>query len=277
MMESEKLLNLGYQRLLTFERPGGGFDWWGRDRPLVWLSAYGLQEFSDMAKVYPIDRGIIDRTQAFLLSRMEKDGTWSNIGATHGETIASMGNAKMLLTSYVTWSLLDSGLDKNRAKKSIDWIRDNVKTVENNAYILALAANALAAYDAKDDSTLEVLQKLEKLHKDLPEWKAIAFPANTTSMTYARGDFVTVETTALTALAMVRTGQFTNQVNKSLTYLVKAKQANGTWGTTSATILSLKALLAGMAGSNVKGRSRSRSWSTARKRPGATSTRRTPT
>jgi hypothetical protein len=164
-----------------------------------------------------------------------------------------MGNAKMLLTSYVTWSLLDSGLDKNRAKKSIDWIRDNVKTVENNAYILALAANALAAYDAKDDSTLEVCQKLEKLHKDMPEWKAISFPANTTSMTYARGDFVTVESTALTALAMVRTGQFTNQVNKSMTYLIKAKHANGTWGTTSATILSLKALLAGMAGSDVKG------------------------
>lgn len=253
MMESEKLLQLGYQRLLTFERPGGGFDWWGRDPALVWLSAYGLQEFSDMSKVYPIDRGIIERTQKFLIERREPEGTWSNIGATHGETIANMGNAKMLLTSYVTWSLLDSGLNKSDAKKSIDWIRDNVKTVENNAYILALAANALAAYDAKDDSTLEVLQKLERLHKDMPEWKAIAFPANTTSMTYARGDFVTVESTALTALAMVRTGQFTNQVNKSMTYLIKAKHANGTWGTTSATILSLKALLAGMGGSDVKG------------------------
>ena len=107
---------------------------------------------------------------------MEKEGTWSNIGATHGETIASMGNAKMLLTSYVTWSLLDSGLDRNRAKKSVDWIRDNVKTVENNAYILALAANALAAYDAKDDSTLEVLQKLEKLHKDLPRMEGHRLP-----------------------------------------------------------------------------------------------------
>ena len=202
---------------------------------------------------------------------MDKDGTWSNIGATHGETIASMGNPKLLLTSYVTWSLLDSGLDKNRAQEVDRLIRDNVKTVENNAYILALAANALAAYDAKDDSTLEVLQKLEKLHKDLPEWKAIAFPANTTSMTYARGDCVTVETTALTALAMVRTGQFTNTVNKSLTYLVKAKHANGTWGTTPATILSLKALLAGMGGNDVKGDDRrSRSWSTARKRPRAT-------
>jgi hypothetical protein len=43
--------------------PGGGFDWWGNGEPLIWLSAYGLQEFNDMAKVYPIDRGVIDRTQ----------------------------------------------------------------------------------------------------------------------------------------------------------------------------------------------------------------------
>jgi uncharacterized protein YfaS (alpha-2-macroglobulin family) len=254
MMESERLLNLGHQRLLTFERPGGGFDWWGRDPALVWLSAYGLQEFSDMARVYPIDRGIIDRTQNFLLSRMDQqEGTWDDIGATHAETLAGMGSAKMLLSSHVVWSLLDSGMDRDRAKKSIDWIRANVKNAEGNAYILALTANALAAYDARDKSTLDVLRKLEKLHKDLPEWKAISFPANTTSLTYARGDFVTVESTALTALAMARTGQFTDQVNKSLTYLIKAKHADGTWGTTSATILSLKALLAGMPARQVKG------------------------
>ena len=63
LMKAEQYLNVGYQKLLTFERPGGGFDWWGSGPPLVWLSAYGLQEFNDMAKVYPIDRGVIDRTQ----------------------------------------------------------------------------------------------------------------------------------------------------------------------------------------------------------------------
>src|SRR6202171_4475751 len=130
LMKAEQYLNVGYQKLLTFERPGGGFDWWGREEPLIWLSAYGLQEFSDMARVYPIERGIIDRTQASLMRKMDKDGTWSNIGATHGETIASMGNPKLLLTSYVTWSLLDSGYDKKQLAKSIDYIRDSVKQGE---------------------------------------------------------------------------------------------------------------------------------------------------
>ncbi len=254
LMKAEQFLNVGYQKLLTFERPGGGFDWWGSGPPLVWLSAYGLQEFSDMAKVYPVDKGVIDRTQAYLMKQMDKDGTWSNIGATHGETIASMGNPKLLLTSYVTWALLESGMAKDRVKQSVEYIRAHLNDAGYNAYVLALAANALATYDAKDDSTLDVLQRLDKQRKDVPEWKAINFPAKGTSLTYARGDGITVETTALTALAMMKTGQFANSVNKALVYLIKAKQANGTWGSTQATILSLKALLSGLGGTPHKGR-----------------------
>src|SRR5438105_15049125 len=225
LMTAENYLNVGYQKLLTFERPGGGFDWWGSGEPLVWLSAYGLQEFNDMAKVYPIDKGVIDRTQKWLMKQQAADGTWSNIGATHGESIERMGDPKLLLTSYVVWALVDSGLRTPDLNKSIDYIRANVKGA-NNTYILALAANALAAWDAKDDSTLEVLQRLEKMKKDVPDWKAVNFPTDGQSLSYARGDSLTVETTALAVLAMMKTGQFTNSVNASLIYLVKTKSSN---------------------------------------------------
>src|SRR6266404_894249 len=215
LMKSEQYLNVGYQKLLTFERPGGGFDWWGNGEPLVWLSAYGLQEFNDMAKVYPIDRGVIDRTQAWLMKQRGPDGTWSKIGATHGESITRMGDPKLLLTSYVVWALADSGFKGKELQKSIDYIRTEVKKA-NNAYILALAANALAAWDANDDSTLEVLKKLATFKKDLPEQKALCFPAGGQSLSYARGDSMTIETTALTALAMLRTKQFANDASKAL-------------------------------------------------------------
>jgi hypothetical protein len=254
LLKAEHYLNVGYQKLLTFERPGGGFDWWGNSPPLVWLSAYALHEFSDMARVYPIDRGVIDRTQAWLLRRQDQDGTWSNIGATHDANIAAMGNPKLLLTSYVAWAMLDSGFRHPRVKKSIEYIRGHLKDAGDNAYVLALAANALAAWDAKDDSTLTVLKKLDQLRQAVPQWKAACFPCKGQSLTYARGDSLTVETTALTVLAMVRSGQFTNSVNQALTYLVKSKGAHGTWGTTSATILSLKALLAGLGARQQKGK-----------------------
>src|SRR5262249_25334472 len=220
----------------------------------VWLSAYGLQEFNDMAKVYPIDRGIIDRTQKWLLSQQDKDGTWSNIGATHSETIANMGNPKLLLTSYVVWALVDSRLKAPQLNPSMYSIRKHIGDAGDNAYVLALAANALAAWDPKDDSTIQVLQKLDKLKHDVPKWKAVSFPAKGQSLTYAHGDSVTIETTALTALAMLKTGQFTASVNQALTYLVKSKDGSGTWGSTSATILSLKALLAGLGGTKQVGK-----------------------
>ena len=250
LMKCEQFLNIGYQKLLTFERPGGGFDWWGNSEPLVWLSAYGLQEFADMAKVYPIDRGIITRTQAFLMKKMDPDGTWSNIGATHGETIANMGNPKLLLTSYVVWSLVESGYDKAQLAKSVAYIRSHLGDANENAYILALAANALASVDPKDGATLEAVKMLEKQRRDVKEWRASVYPSKATSLAYSRGDGISVETTALAALAMLKTGQFTNSVNESLTYLVKAK-GNGHWGSTQATILALKALVAGMGGAPV--------------------------
>ena len=147
LMKSEAFLNASYQRILTFERPGkagepaGGFDWWGRDAPIVWISAYGLHFLNDTSRVYPIDRAVINRTQQWLLKQQDpKDGTWSNIGATHGETIVAMGNPKLLLTSYVVWSLVDSGLRGPELNKSIDFIRAEVKKDVSNTYILALAA-----------------------------------------------------------------------------------------------------------------------------------------
>lgn len=247
MARAEQFLRLGYQRLLTFENPGGGFDWWGKGPPLVWLSAYGLAEFSDMARVMDIDRGVIKRTQNWLMRQRDRDGAWSQIGGTHGESIANMGNARLLLTSYVVWALVESGLKGGELEPSVEYIRAHVAEARDNAYILALAANALAAWDAKDDSTLEVVKRLHDLRQEKREWKAISFPVpGRQTLTYARGDSVTVETTALAVLAMLKVGGYTPTVNEALTYLLKVKGSGGTWGSTSATILSLKALLAGV-------------------------------
>jgi hypothetical protein len=258
LAKAEYFLNVGYQKLLTFERPGGGFDWWGNGEPLIWLSAYGLQEFNDMAKVYPVDHGVIDRTRAWLLKQQDGDGTWSKIGATHGVSIERMGDPKLLLTSYVTWSLLESD-PKDRSpqlKKAIGYIRDHVKGVDN-AYILALAANALASWDAKDDTTFDVLKdvlkKLDKQKQDKPEWKAVCFPAGGQSLSYARDDSLTVETTALAVLAMLKSGEFNAAINPAVTYLIKSKGPYGCWGSTQATILSLKALAGAAGGPKQKG------------------------
>jgi hypothetical protein len=245
LLKAEEYLNAGYQRLLTFERPGGGFDLWGTGKPELWLSAYGLMEFTDMAKVWPVDPRILERTRAWLLKRQEADGTWSKPDGT-----------RLVVTSYVTWALAEhlsqtngwrEDYDHARLRKAIEYIRTEAVR-SDNAYALALAANALASWDPKDEKTREVctllLRKLEALKKDHREWKASFYPAEGHTLTSAWGDALSVETTALAVLAMIRTGQFASSANRGLTYLIKTRRADGTWGSTQGTVLALKALTA---------------------------------
>lgn len=253
LAKAEQYLQVGYQRLLTFENSGGGFDWWGKGPPVVWLTAYGLMEFHDMKKVYAVDPSVITRTQHWLLQRQAGDGTWSQIGPTHGEAIEHADDAKLALTTYVAWALAESGAKDSRLEKAIDYIRRHAPQ-SRNPYNLALAANALAAFDAEHASTREVLGKLQEFRQNAAG-DAICFPApGEQSLSYAREDYLTVETTALAVLALLKTGGHADTINRSLAYLIHAKQPQGTWGSTSATVLSLKALVRGLEGDAGKGK-----------------------
>jgi hypothetical protein len=52
----------------------------------------------------------------------------------------------------------------------------------------------------------KALQKLEQRKQERPEWKAVCYPAQGQSLSYARDDSLTVETTALAVLAILRSG-----------------------------------------------------------------------
>jgi alpha-2-macroglobulin-like protein len=54
-----------------------------------------------------------------------------------------------------------------------------------------------------------------------------------------------IETTALAALALANAGQSFDSVRGALAWLIAAKDGQGTWASTQATVLALKALLAG--------------------------------
>ena len=90
MMKAQEYLNIGYQKILTFQNPNGGFGWWaGGADPVVWVSAYGMQQLADMAKIMEVDARVIQRVQAWLAKQQKADGCWDNVGQTHGEAIAS--------------------------------------------------------------------------------------------------------------------------------------------------------------------------------------------
>ncbi|HKV40215.1 MAG TPA: alpha-2-macroglobulin family protein, partial [Blastocatellia bacterium] len=72
--KAEGYISLGYQRLVTFEVPGGGFSWFGQAPANKILTAYGLMEFADMSRVHEVDPKVIERTQNWLVSQQQPDG-----------------------------------------------------------------------------------------------------------------------------------------------------------------------------------------------------------
>jgi hypothetical protein len=236
-LTAEKFVATGYQRLLTFEVPGGGFSLFGDPPAEIFLTAYGLMEFTDMAQVYPVDQGVIDRTARWLLDQQRPDGTWLDQGYSEHWRVES----QVPTTAYIAWSLIESGYGQTpEVQRAIDYIRQ-FALQEEDAYSLALMANALTAADANDSTTQAVLDRLYEMRVD--DGDVVYWKNTSPSFMGASGDSGSLETTALAAAAFMRGAVYPEVVDKALAYLVQGKDSWGTWSTTQATILSLKALL----------------------------------
>jgi hypothetical protein len=119
-LTAEKYVATGYQRLLTFEVPEGGFSLFGNAPAEVFLTAYGLMEFSDMARVYPVDQELIDRTARWLLAQQQSDGTWLEQGYSEHWRV----EAKLPTTAYIAWALIEAGYrDTPEVSRAIGYIR----------------------------------------------------------------------------------------------------------------------------------------------------------
>ncbi len=254
-MKAEGFINVGYQRLLSFEVPGGGFEWFGNPPAHKVLTAYGLMEFYDMSKVYPIDESVITRTQNWLVGQQESDGTWKPVE--HWlETLSGEDFSKSveLNTAYIAWALAESGYKGEALDKSISYLKDNMEKMKD-AYTLALALNAMVAADPSDKDARELLRKLEGMKiEDKKTGTAHWEPAGETAV-HGSGKSAMIETTALIVYAIIQANASPNTANQGLAWLGQQKDAFGTFESTQATILSLKAMLAAEEGKapDVKG------------------------
>lgn len=247
-MKAEEYINLGYQRLTTFEvQSSGGFSLFGEEPADRMLTAYGLQEFADMQRVYEIDPALIQRAAEWLFSQQASDGSWENDrGLVHENTWSSLGNDRLPVTAYIAWSLITAGYGADpRTANGIAYVREHLSQAED-PYVLALVANALVADDlAKgntlDGSTTAVLDRLASQAQR--QGNAAFWQSSIATFMGGEGQTGSIETTALAALALQRAGAHPDLSNAALTYLVQQKDGFGTWYSTQATVLSLKALL----------------------------------
>jgi hypothetical protein len=237
-MQAEKYVATGYQRLLTFEVDGGGFSLFGGPPAEPFLTAYGLMEFTDMARVYPVDEALIARTARWLMDQQQPDGTWVDRGYSEHWHVESQAPT----TAYIAWALIEAGYaDTPEVGRAIATLREHSSEVED-AYGLALVANALAAYDPDDSITKAVIDRLYGMRIE-DDGDAVYWRAGAASFMGATGESGSLETTALAAIALMRAKAHPQAVSGALAYLIQGKDSWGTWQTTQATILSLKALL----------------------------------
>jgi uncharacterized protein YfaS (alpha-2-macroglobulin family) len=246
-MKAEQYINVGYQRLLSYEVTGGGFDWFGNPPANKILTAYGLMEFYDMSEVFEVDPNVISRTQQWLISQQNKDGSWSpDEGYLHQESWGRIQKNRTLPTAYILWALAETGYKGDELAKAASYIEDHLAK-EKDSYILAICANAFVAYDPHAKATEKIFQKL--MDKRIEDKDVVYWESDIPTFTYAKGKGADIEATALATYALIKYDKYVNTVNKAISYLVKSKYPGGTWGSTQATILSLKCLLASLKGS----------------------------
>jgi uncharacterized protein YfaS (alpha-2-macroglobulin family) len=238
--KAEGYIANGYQRLLTFEVPGGGFSWFGNAPANKILTAYGLMEFYDMSKVHDVDPKVIQRTQQWLAAQQQADGSWKPDISFINEGATNRFNSDVLrITAYIAWALENTGYQGPAVEKARQFAGNHIGA-KIDAYTLAVLANFAADYGKDRDFTRQAIELLldARTEKDEQAW----WNADETGV-FATGASASVETTGLAVQALLKWGGASGTAGKALNYIASKKDASGTWRTTQATIMALRALL----------------------------------
>jgi len=245
-LKATEFISLGYQRLVSYEVPGGGFEWFGNTPAHRILTAYGLLEFTDMAQVYPVDEAVISRTQNWLASQQESDGRFKAApeGIHEGAT-NNFQDSDLRATAYLTYSLLYSGYKGAGMSKAINWMKQNSSGADD-AYTLALVASSLLLNNPSDPAAFDALDRLATLAKTKPGQSGdlIYWESGSESLYYSSGETMNMETTAMALLAFIDAGTRPDMVEGAVNFLIENKDSFGNWSSTQATILSLRAFIA---------------------------------
>lgn len=248
LMKAEGFISAGYQRLLSYEVDGGGFEWFGNAPAHNVLTTYGLMEFSDMSSVWYVDPAVIHRTQEWLVADQEPDGSWIPTGGGIAEgAINRYQNDVLRTTAYVVWGLTASGYAGPAVDAGIVYLKAKLADPEltPETYTLALCAHA-CLMDPGDPLLPALFAEFEQRKQS--EGDRVWWSDQAPTMTYSTGQGADVELTALLAQAYMRSGFYPETVTKALNYLVSAKDGGGNFGSTQATVLALKAFCMAAAG-----------------------------
>ena len=228
-------LDHGYKLLTGYETPTRGYEWFGSNPGHEALTAYGLLEFHDMTRVYgDVDKAMIDRTRGWLRTRRDGSGGFLR----NPQQLDSFGGASPEVTdAYITYALSEAG--ERDLEAEVGKQRRSAATTRD-PYLLALATKVLVAQAARDDATRGAVARLAAMQA-----ADGSFPGADHSITRSGGEALTIETTALAALALLAAGpDHAPEVRRSIDWLDSHRNGFGGYGSTQSTVLALEAMAA---------------------------------
>lgn len=202
-----------------------------------------------MTHVQDVDPALIERTRNWLAAQQNADGSWSPRDSLMHEDPASNRSeqlAALSSTAYVALALFDGpGLQWQRSQTYNFLVQAEPQTIDD-PYVLALVARALRKLSPTDRTHLAYLARLHELKQASPDGKVVWWdlPQDRRTTFFGSGRSGNVEATAMAALAMLEANAHRSDADSALAWLVQQKDSHGTWHTTQATVLALKALLA---------------------------------
>ncbi len=227
------LLEKGYRKLTGYESKKRGYEWFGGDPGHEALTAYGLMEFSDMAKVYKdIDPVMVKRTAGWLLSRRDGKGGYKR----NARALDSFGKASPEVTNgYISWALSQSG--RLARGPEVDE-QGRIARTTKDPYLMALATGVLLKASPAAETTKRAVTRLAAMRNEQG-----AYLGANHSITRSGGRALEIETTSLAVLALLDAGSTQlAHVRPSIAWLDKQRSGFGGYGSTQSTILALKAL-----------------------------------
>ncbi len=230
------LIAAGYRQLTAYECQDGGYEWWGKGPGHEGLTAYGLMEFVDMAKVWDgVDAQMVKRTADWLLSRRDGEGRFlRNPKAAHQFGLAD----EATMSLYITWALTEAGY--RNLPREIDYAYQTARRSQR-PYQLGLAANTLMNVGRRAEAR-ELLALLQGQQQPQGQW---VHTVAQRSAPGSQGQSLTVETAALVLMALLKDphGDLAT-MQRTAAYLRRARSTFGTYGNTNGTVLALRALVA---------------------------------
>ena len=232
---TSELLERGYKKIAGYESKNRGYEWFGGDPGHEALTAYGLMEFADMAKVYKdVDPSMLKRTAAWLKGRRDGKGGYLR----SERALDSFGRASEEVTSaYIAFALAEVGERDLDAEVAV--AQRHAKSAQD-PYVLALAAGTLASVDPRGEATHAAWKRLER-----KQGKDGRFAGAAQSITMSGGHALEIETTALAALAQLKGGpEHRAAALRAVSWIEEQRSGWGSFGSTQSTVLALKAITA---------------------------------